>query len=753
MDGLPNPATGAGRSAQVPDGSRRWGSFELRELVGRGSFGEVYRAWDPDLQREVGLKLLVPRPSQTEAPFEEVRREARALAAVRHPNILPVYGVDRHEGRVGFWTDFVHGKTLAALVREQGPFGYREAALIGQDVCRALSAVHRAGLLHRDIKAENVMREEGGRILLMDFGLSALGGSQRNFAGTPRYMAPELLRGEGATTASDLYAVGVLLFFLVTGQYPGDGGSDARAAEKGGEDAPTATHVTTAVTYAEPVRGSVLDRRPDLPDAFVRTVEGAMHPDPKRRFASAGALSSALAETLGTSTGAGREAESRGSRPRWRTGWFAAAIAGVLVVAALIFRASSGAWFPGEHRSVATEAVPANLNDEFLKADALLERYDIRKNVTDAIDLLKKVLAQDPSFALTQAGLGRAYFLEYRVTRAAGLLDEARAACNRAIALDGSLAQPYTTLARIDAMAGHTDLGMQEAQKALRLDPRSAEAYGAQAEVFDAQGRGDDAAAAVEKAIDLQPDYWRWPLLLGNYDYAAGKLQDAAAEYRKAEAIAPDSPIVQLNLGLVALQLQNYAEAQTHLEKSVRMEPSFKAYSTLSEVFSAQGKYQDAIEMSRKARDLNATNYVAWGNLGAAYINVPSDHAQAVEAYRKAIELAEVARKETPNDSFLLAELGSYYAYIDDVERSLPLLRQAVTLAPEDPNVLFATGEGYEILHRRSEAIPLIVKSIALGFHADELQRSPDLTALRADSNFEKALKAALAQQQTGHEP
>jgi Flp pilus assembly protein TadD len=209
---------------------------------------------------------------------------------------------------------------------------------------------------------------------------------------------------------------------------------------------------------------------------------------------------------------------------------------------------------------------------------------------------------------------------------------------------------------------------------------------------------------------------------------------------------------VQLNLGLVALQLQNYAEAQTHLEKSVQMEPSFKAYSTLSEVFGAQGKYQDAIEMSRKARDLNPTNYVAWGNLGAAYINVPSDRAQAVEAYRKAIELAEVARKETPNDSFLLAELGSYYAYIDDVERSLPLLRQAVTLAPEDPTVLFSAGDGYEILHRRSEAISLIVKSIALGFHGNQLEHLPELASLRADPKFQRALKAALAPQQTGHQ-
>ncbi len=528
----------------------------------------------------------------------------------------------------------------------------------------------------------------------------------------------------------------------IRSDHPGDRETEARAGEKGASGIrPTALHVTTTVTYVEPVTRSVLDHRPDLPDAFVRTVETAIHPEAKKRFASPGALSSALAETLGASPVAGAP-----PGPKRRTGWIAGAgVALLLLAGALAFRAWSGSWLPGEHRT-STETAPANLNDEFLKADALLQRYDVRKNVTDAIDLPKKVLAQDPSFALAQAGLGRAYFLEYRVTRAAGLLDEARAACNRAIALDGGVAQPYTTLARIDAIAGHTDLAMQEAQKALRLDPRSAEAFGAQAEVFDAEGCRDDAAAAVQKAIDLQPDYWRWPLLLGNYDYAAGKLQEAGVEYRKAEAIAPDSPIVQLNLGLVALQLGNYGVAQAHLEKSVQTEPSFKACSTLSEVFGAKGKYEDAIEMSRKARDLNPTDYVAWGNLGAAYVNVPSDRVQAVEAYRKAIKLAEVARKETPQDPFLLAELGSYYAFIGETDRSLPLLRQAVTLAPEDPSVLFYAGDGYEILRRRSEAIPLIVESIVLGFHANQLEQLPELASLRADPNFQSALKTALTQ-------
>jgi serine/threonine protein kinase len=149
---LPFGVVQAGGAEASPARSA-WGSFVLLERVGSGGFGEVYRAWDPNLQREVALKLLLPGAAGGEAEYIAMLREARALASVRHTNIVPVHGVDRHDGRVGFWTDFVRGKTLAVLLREQGTFGSREAASIGLDVAKALSAVHRAGLLHRDIKA------------------------------------------------------------------------------------------------------------------------------------------------------------------------------------------------------------------------------------------------------------------------------------------------------------------------------------------------------------------------------------------------------------------------------------------------------------------------------------------------------------------------------------------------------------------------------------------------------------------------
>ena len=144
--------------------SGKWGTLNLIEKVGEGAFGEVYRAFDTTLEREVALKILLPRGVDPDSEAKSLLREARAMASVRHSNVVSVYGVDRHDGRVGFWSDFVHGKTLSSIIAADGPFGAREAAIVGIDLCKAVGAVHAAGLLHRDIKAGNTMRESGGRI-------------------------------------------------------------------------------------------------------------------------------------------------------------------------------------------------------------------------------------------------------------------------------------------------------------------------------------------------------------------------------------------------------------------------------------------------------------------------------------------------------------------------------------------------------------------------------------------------------------
>ena len=199
------------------------GPLVVHEKIGRGSFGDVYRAWDPRLDREVALKL-IPEDNSASAASPVVE-EGRLLARVRHPNIMIVHGAERIEGRVGIWTEYIRGETLASEVARRGPLSAEEAVRIGADVCAALGAVHAAGLLHRDVKAQNILRDASGRIVLGDFGTGIeiaedAGVSDPQVAGTPLYLAPEVIEGQPATVGSDLYGVGVLLYFLVSGTYP-----------------------------------------------------------------------------------------------------------------------------------------------------------------------------------------------------------------------------------------------------------------------------------------------------------------------------------------------------------------------------------------------------------------------------------------------------------------------------------------------------------------------------------------------------
>jgi tetratricopeptide (TPR) repeat protein len=289
--GTPRPSNGSRSDRGEPTTDvdiplPAWGGLKLGRLLGRGGFGEVYLARDERLDRPVALKLLRDDLSLVPGLEDRILAEARILASVRHPNVVTVHGADVHDGRAAFWMEYVEGQTLEDSVID-GPLGPGEAALVGLDVCHALAAVHRAGIIHRDVKARNIMRDRSGRILLMDFGAGLTPEAQlasvRGLVGTPVYLAPELLEGARASVASDLYATGVLLFHLLTRRYPHEGESVEALAE----------------SHRAGRQHQLVDLRPDVPTALVDVVERALHPDPRERFRSAGEMASALSETLG----------------------------------------------------------------------------------------------------------------------------------------------------------------------------------------------------------------------------------------------------------------------------------------------------------------------------------------------------------------------------------------------------------------------------------------------------------------------
>lgn len=306
----PGPAGAFPDSQPVP----HWGHFALQARLGSGTQGEVFRAVDTRLDRQVALKFLKP-PSRGATP-EQLLSEARLLARVRHPNVVTVHGAEQLDGRVALWMELVAGDTLDTIVLRSGPMAAGEAALIGSDLCRALAAVHAAGLVHRDVKAQNVMREAGGRYVLMDFGLGHdVGAAGRTpSAGTPLYLAPEVFEGRAATVQSDIYALGVLLYYLVSGQFPVAGRSvpDLVDAHRGN------------------ARRRLADVRSDLPAAFIALVERATHPDPARRFGSATEMGDALAALVAPPIGRRSQVS-----PLWA---IAAAVFALVGVATLAWR-------------------------------------------------------------------------------------------------------------------------------------------------------------------------------------------------------------------------------------------------------------------------------------------------------------------------------------------------------------------------------------------------------------------------------
>ncbi|MCK4414884.1 MAG: protein kinase, partial [Candidatus Eisenbacteria sp.] len=323
-----------------------WCHLKVTEEIGTGSYGTVYRAEDPRLQRAVALKLLHPDlSSQTLAP-QRFLEEARRMARVRHPNVLVIHGAGEDRGRVGFWMELIDGSTLEQRLEKEGSFGVGEASLIGIEVCRALAAVHGAGIVHGDVKASNVMRDAGGRILLADFGagseVTKAVDAPSNLVGTPLFLAPELLEGAAPSPQADIYALGVLLHRLVSGTFPLSGGTidELREQHRRGE------------------RQRLSDLRPDLPAAWVAIIERCLAGDPAARFKTVGELEDALglsirevADATSTSPRA-PGGPARGSRT-----WMFALVAMLAVGASLIWfethrraRDAGRTAAPGEHR-------------------------------------------------------------------------------------------------------------------------------------------------------------------------------------------------------------------------------------------------------------------------------------------------------------------------------------------------------------------------------------------------------------------
>jgi hypothetical protein len=264
------------------------GRYRLLGRLGAGGMGTVYRAHDPHLDRIVALK--VPRldgpAEQRAARVQRFQREARAAARILHPNVCPIFDVGEHDGAAFVVMAYVEGLSLDQVLAQRGPFAdVRAAIALVRQVLDALAAVHAHGIVHRDVKPGNILLDAAGRPILTDFGLARPEESADRLTsegvviGTPAYMAPEQAAGQPEQVGpwTDLYAVGVLLYQLLTGRLPFEGPAAA---------------VLGAVVRDEPP--SPRHFRPDLDPALEAVLLRALRKDPRARFGDARDFSAAL---------------------------------------------------------------------------------------------------------------------------------------------------------------------------------------------------------------------------------------------------------------------------------------------------------------------------------------------------------------------------------------------------------------------------------------------------------------------------
>jgi predicted Ser/Thr protein kinase len=251
------------------------GRYELEELVGSGGMSSVYRAHDRLLERTVALKILHEQFTRDDDYVERFRREARAVAQLAHPNIVTVIDRGEQDGRQFIVFEYVDGMNLKELMTQEGPVSPREAIELALQVARGLSFAHDNGLVHRDVKPQNVLLDADGRAKVTDFGIAhavnvdgmTITGT---IMGTSNYIAPEQARGQPVDEQTDVYSLGCVLYELLTGEVPFEGDNFVAVAMR---------HVNDPVP-------SVREVRPDVPPRLDWAIQQAMAKDHDERFES-----------------------------------------------------------------------------------------------------------------------------------------------------------------------------------------------------------------------------------------------------------------------------------------------------------------------------------------------------------------------------------------------------------------------------------------------------------------------------------
>ncbi len=741
-----------------PDGPNvmpsRVGHYTVAEALGEGGFGRVFAGWDERLHREVALKFLLPRSS--DGHDDRLLHEARLAAAARHPALVAVYDLVQVGHELVVVMERVRGSTLRRRM-DEAPISFRETVSILRQTAEALASLHAQGMVHGDLKPANLMIESEGRVRVLDFGLAARiaeGGAARHsdaeagsdagvgtagagtgrataartVAGTPRFMAPERLRGGASSATGDVFALGVL-------------GRDLLACED------TLEFDTDAAES-----GAGFDPDSQLPAR--RALDGLLkvmvEPDPGQRLGlmvevlrvltaiESGQIS---APRLGAADG---RAATTADRPAGKeTPGIGPGRALELLTAAVLLGVL--AWLGADVPAPAGEppaavVAAADIRQTIATAEALMLDFDRDGAAAQAVTALESLPADVRARASIAAMLALAYCLRYADDdRDPVWLARAEQHAEAALGADDQLAHAWVARAWTLEYRGDAEAAEAAYGTALSLDPNDPFALHGLGRLLRSRNRFEEAEQVVARGLAAHPNDRRFWDDLGTLRYRRADYIAAADAFRHSIALKPDSIYAYANLSAVLLRLGRDDEALSVIQQGLRIRPHSRLYNNLGTTLYARGRYEEAAAAFRAALSDgrgSPNDYLKWANLADALRWLPEREQEARAAYARALALLEPSLHTEQPDATRHGRAALYAARLGRRDEALRFLGQAQSVAGDDADFRFRAVLTSEALGDRESSLEHLEAAIELGYPQHLVESDPDLVLLRRDLRY-----------------
>jgi tetratricopeptide (TPR) repeat protein/predicted Ser/Thr protein kinase len=797
--------------------------FEIVREVAEGGMAVVYEAIDRKLDERIAVKC----------PKVIFRRrlppEARSALKVSHPNICRVHGIHTtatDRGEVDFLTmEFLDGETLLERLRREKRFSVAQASEIASQICAGLEEAHRQGIIHGDLKSSNIILAKTAqgqlRAVITDFGLARQAhrtGAQglarsSHLRGAPDFIAPELWKGARNSEASDIYALGVMLYEMIAGERPWSGKPpEARfesAPEPPGKLAPDVpanwSRAVLRCLAPEPAA------RPRSPRELMEQLEGKrsrvrvwlaaaavfilcvvavwfrMRPPPATRIAllpfEADAESNALATGIVydlSSRLVHLQRRDRGVlviplsealQNQVRTPQMARAALGATHTFQVRFRTANGKLvanatvrnaeteqtvrdFAGEYTLAELGALPKALlgaitaalklkgatpSETVLPAaypDYAQGVYYLRGDtytVERAVPFFERAAQLDLHSALPHAGIAEAEIVKFRTSEDRQWLLGAQDASKKAEARNPDAVEVRIVAGLVNQAAGWHEKALEDFRRAVQLEPGNPEALRRLAGAYRAMNLTDEAVRTYHQAIAAQPGYYRPYLDLGIFYYYRAQYDDALAQFQRVTKLAPALAQGHFSLGAVFTDMGRYQQGEAALLEALRLRKDRDTLLGLGALLAYEKRHAESAGYYERARKIGPDTYLLLSNLADSYRRTERS-ADALEAYREALELADAQVIENPRNSEARAFAAYLSARLRDHARAQREIRQAMRLAPEDTKILRRAVLTYEVLQLREDALKVLENAPATLIK--ELSRQPDLADLQRDSRF-----------------